>query len=347
MKKSLIALAVAGVVAAPAAMAEVTIYGQANVSFDVTDNSATTANKVQSNASRIGFMGSEDLGGGTSAVWQIESAANLDGSGAAGVASRGSFAGLSGESWGTLKLGGGGGLDSPAKNAISGMDIFGDTVAGAGGGLLAYTGGTDAVIYTSPSMGGFKIEAAVVAGAELAATSAQQKGSAYSIGLSYAPGALYLGLGYDNMKAGSAGTGSAGVPTLPTAGDTASITTLVAGYTMDALWGGLTYQRSTYNPTGGTSASVNSYMVSGKYSFGSDAVKLQYTKAGNPTGASNAGASQVAVGYDHGMSKNTTLYALYTKITNDSGAAYNGGVSNAIAAGADPSAWSLGMKHSF
>ncbi len=34
MKKSLIALAVAGVFAAPVAMAETTVYGQANVSYD-------------------------------------------------------------------------------------------------------------------------------------------------------------------------------------------------------------------------------------------------------------------------------------------------------------------------
>ena len=85
MKKSLIALAVAGVVAAPVAMAEVTIYGQANVSYDVVDNGTSTAgaagtstNKVSSNASRIGFKGTEDLGNGTSAIWQIESGANID-----------------------------------------------------------------------------------------------------------------------------------------------------------------------------------------------------------------------------------------------------------------------------
>ena len=74
MKKSLIALAVAGVFAAPAAMAaDTTIYGQANASFDGVDNGSggTTTNKVSSNASRLGVKGSEDIGGGNSAIWQF------------------------------------------------------------------------------------------------------------------------------------------------------------------------------------------------------------------------------------------------------------------------------------
>ena len=74
MNKSLIALAVAGVCATSAAMAEVSIYGQANVSYDVINNDGNRDSQgVASNGSRFGLKGSETLGSGLSAIWQIES----------------------------------------------------------------------------------------------------------------------------------------------------------------------------------------------------------------------------------------------------------------------------------
>lgn len=60
MKKSLIALAVAGVVSAPAfaATANVDVYGRMH--FAIEDTDATNVDMdVKTNASRIGFKGSE------------------------------------------------------------------------------------------------------------------------------------------------------------------------------------------------------------------------------------------------------------------------------------------------
>ena len=82
MKKTLIALAVAGVVAAPAAFAatsNVDVYGVMSFSVDRanTDDSTTFDDTDmvtgRDNVSRIGLKGSEDLGGGLSAIWQVES----------------------------------------------------------------------------------------------------------------------------------------------------------------------------------------------------------------------------------------------------------------------------------
>jgi len=59
------------------------------------------------------------------------------------------------------------------------------------------------------------------------------------------------------------------------------------------------------------------------------------------------------VGYDHSLSKRTTVYALYTKLSNKSAATYRLSSQSTSAAGtaavadADPSAWSIGMKHAF
>src|SRR6185312_10039404 len=91
MKKSIVALAVLAASAgtAYADSNNVTIYGVVDVAF-VSDKgiSAThTVNKIDSgenggfynkNGSRLGFKGSEDLGSGLSAIFDLEAGINVD-----------------------------------------------------------------------------------------------------------------------------------------------------------------------------------------------------------------------------------------------------------------------------
>ncbi|MEW6313079.1 MAG: porin [Pseudomonadota bacterium] len=379
MKKSLIALAVAGAFAAPA-MADsgnVTLYGQANVSYDMVDNGnitgtqGTRTNKVSSNASRIGLKGSEDLGGGLSAVWQVESTVDIDGDTGAGantntLGTRNTFAGLSGKDWGTLVLGR---HDTPYKLSTRNLDQFADTIAdnrslmGTGGGVGFDLRTPDTVAYISPNMGGFSAAVAYVAGAEAASLSTQTKGSAWSLAGMYEAGPLYATLAYQANDFGSAGTGLlAG-----TANTNEKAWKLGASYKMDAFEGDIVYEKTSDDlgaACGGAAGQDcfghRSWYLAGKYSFGSDAVKLAYTNAGNNNLAgnvvgagANTGAKQVSIGYDHSFSKRTGFYALYTKLSNDTNAA--NGLTTAGSTGgtavlgndADPSAWSFGLKHSF
>ena len=103
MKKKLVAVAVAGVLGAPLAAhaqtANVTLYGRLNLDFEVVNgatcdaasvpsgntpcgNPPSTKNprvsRVSSNSSRFGMRGSEALGGGLTAIFQIESSINGD-----------------------------------------------------------------------------------------------------------------------------------------------------------------------------------------------------------------------------------------------------------------------------
>src|SRR3970040_450275 len=85
MKKNLITLAVAStlataMVSAPAFAdtSNVTVYGFANLSYDLTNNGVVGANKVSSSQSRLGLKGSEDLGDGLSGIWQIEQGITID-----------------------------------------------------------------------------------------------------------------------------------------------------------------------------------------------------------------------------------------------------------------------------
>lgn len=113
MQKKLIALAVAGLVAAPAmAQSNVTIYGVADAYFGFGSDNNDDISAINSGGlagSRIGFKGSEDLGNGLKAVFTLEQGYKID-TGAASpsvgdsVFSRQAWVGLQG-SFGTVSLG--------------------------------------------------------------------------------------------------------------------------------------------------------------------------------------------------------------------------------------------------
>lgn len=365
MQKKIIALAIASALAAPAAFADagnVTVYGVASMSFDLTDNGVVRTNKVSSNQSRIGLKGSEDLGDGLSAVWQVEQQINIDNSttNANSFATRNSFLGLSSGSMGTFILGR---HDTPYKIATRSLDVFADSLADnrglmgttAGGGAFAGVHDTrlgDVVAYISPAMSGFTGAIAHVSGAETTATSAQVKGTAWSMAGLYGNGPINASLAYQVVDVGTAGTGTMGGFGGLAGNDKAKAWKLGGGYTMDAFTVNAAYEKTSNTIGGASAAGQNNWYLGGKYSFGTDAVKLAYTRAGDVQATSNTGAQQWALGYDHSMSKRTTLYALYTRLSNDTGASYgltsvSTGATPAAAAGQDPSAWSFGMKHTF
>lgn len=388
MKKSLIALAVISAFSAQAAMADTTVYGAANVSFDSINNggagktvpgtlNGARANAVSSNASNIGFKGAEDLGDGLSAVWQIEEAVNFVSNGTGTVSatgatnaanttgtnftSRNTFAGLSSTTVGTAIIGI---HDTPYKMATRGMDVFADTIADNRSIMGSYYGDlrlNNVAAYISPAMGGVTLAVATITGAELAGNNANSvnnaKGSALSAAALYGAGPLNASLAYQTVKVGAAGTGTLGLAGGPiAAGDKINNWKLGAGYTMDAFAVNAVYEKSSSSGLIGNMFERSAWYLSGKYSMtASDALKAAYTNAGNTNSVANTGVKQYSLGYDHSLSKHTAVYALYTKLSNDSAANYGLGNSDAnssvsSAAGSlnsAPSSFSLGMKHSF
>src|SRR5512133_2870572 len=124
MNKKLVALAVAGAFALPMAAqaqtANVTLYGRANMDMEFVNgrilapgvtqpttctnvNNCVTSNptvfRVSSNSSRFGLRGTESLGGGLNAIFQLENSVPWD-NGGGNIGGRGTFVGLQG-SWGT------------------------------------------------------------------------------------------------------------------------------------------------------------------------------------------------------------------------------------------------------
>src|SRR3569832_107193 len=85
MKKTLLLLAVLGAFTGTAsAQTNVTIFGFFVVGVFYRDNGADTNNKTwgvdsgQASGSRLGFRGTEDLGGGLAAIFTLESGVNVD-----------------------------------------------------------------------------------------------------------------------------------------------------------------------------------------------------------------------------------------------------------------------------
>jgi predicted porin len=133
-------------------------------------------------------------------------------------------------------------------------------------------------------------------------------------------------------------------------------TKLGLSYNQDKINVNFAYEKTSDN-RGALFANLyghNAYYLSGKYSLGNDAVKLAYTKAGQAGATVNTGVNQFSLGYDHALSKRTTLYAQYTKIRNDLAAGYAlsgvssvGGTTSSAGLGTSPSAFAFGMKHTF
>jgi predicted porin len=57
----------------------------------------------------------------------------------------------------------------------------------------------------------------------------------------------------------------------------------------------------------------------------------------------------IALGYEHSLSKRTTLKAVYSQIKNEAAANYDFGINSVgnIGVGADPKGFQVGVRHSF
>lgn len=137
MKKSLVALSIAALSTAAFAQSNVTVYGVADVSGQGTSlsrgngessNPSGTTFNLKSNDSSIGFKGTEALGNGNKALFQMESYVNVTG-GQQGVAvnngnlfggMKDSFVGLNGKG-GTVLAGY---LSTPYRTAVNSFEVF-------------------------------------------------------------------------------------------------------------------------------------------------------------------------------------------------------------------------------
>ncbi|HGG8373298.1 TPA: porin [Neisseria meningitidis] len=171
MRKKLTALVLSALPLA--AVADVSLYGEIkagvegnNIQLQLTEppSQGQTGNKVTKGKSRIrtkisdfgsfiGFRGSEDLGEGLKAVWQLEQDVSVAGGGASQWGNRESFIGLAGE-FGTLRAGRVANQFDDASQAINPWDSNND-VASQLGIFKRHDDMPVSVRYDSPEFSGF------------------------------------------------------------------------------------------------------------------------------------------------------------------------------------------------
>ena len=234
MNKKLVTLAVAAAMAAPAAaMADATLYGKLNVGISyadqdngfegwgLSDNQAVRPlvrlfpggpsfiTTPQGPANRIGVKGSEDLGNGLKAIYQIELGFSLSDSNNYATNSaasetmtmRNTFVGLAGN-WGTLLAGR---HDTPLKISTAPLDLFADTMADYNNTVgFQDIRADNAIAYISPSFSGFTFAAATHAGGGATFGGDQNMesdslGEAWSLAGIYKNGPWYASLAYESL----------------------------------------------------------------------------------------------------------------------------------------------------
>jgi predicted porin len=343
-----------------------------------------SATSMDSPNSRLGFKGSEDLGGGLSAIFQLEIGFSSD----TGVLSnentpfsRNTFVGLSG-AYGTVKLGN---MDTVYKELGDQMPFLGLT----SGNFMSTSSVLSKPTFTTNSASSFHLRRANsfyynsprIAGFtglfdwSPNETAGDASGGVYSTGVKYEQGPIYAALAYElhkDLYGGSFGTfggvGSAtGTATAPVAApglkskDQAVRATFQ--YTFSDGWkaevdvANLRYTESGQTAVGkfdsykhntwaiGVQKEIGALTLVGSTGMEGAGTCSLTGGVGCNTGGLNARMLNLGVGY--ALSKRTLLFAVYTRMSNDSSAVTTSWLNGKAANGQDQDIVAAGISHSF
>ncbi len=325
MSKKLIVLAVAAVFSAPAAMADVMVYGSIHMDIRANDEGNSTQNTtVNNNGSSLGFKGAEDLGNGLKAIFKYDMTySGLDSATAIGDAND-SYIGLTG-SFGTFLVGR---HNTPAKSAYyaSGNDHLGDSIIDLNEIGFTERRVSNAIAYVSPNFSGVRIAAAIVPGEQSGADDTTDENGlmdSYSLGVMYQGHGVKAGLGYESIGDQKTTTAANGTTTITNGNNNYDATTLHIGasYTfMSNYTVGVQYSNEdNYDHADGDERTT--FALAGKAQFGNNAIILNYgdTETESNTAANNAEATHMGIGFHHTMSKRTSAYVAYKNVDPDGG----------------------------
>ncbi|MYN16079.1 porin [Rugamonas sp. FT107W] len=358
MKKSLIAMAVLGAMSSAAfAQSNVTIYGIVDAGIVSERGGVANTTKVTSgvgSASRLGFKGTEDLGGGLSAVFVLESGVKVDtgeSDVAGSIANRQSYVGLKSTTAGQLTLGR---QYTPYYETLRDVaDPFALGYAGTAKNLFGVAGNntrnSNAIVYQSPSIEGFQGEVSYSVGEQAGDASAQRQLGTW---IGYSNGPLNVRVAYNARNNDTV------APKLST--DIGRNTLIAANYDFGVVKAFAAYSKdkgtnsaplaNTSNPFGYAVAPTatrdsNVALIGATAPIGPNGTLMASYTRKNDKEIANHDADQWAVGYSYALSKRTSTYVAFAKIKNKNGASYT--VGNNTEAGSGDKAFNLGMRHSF
>lgn len=339
MKHKVLAIALVSALPLVAhAQSSVTMYGMVDASIGVENNDApgessrTVVSSGTQSASRIGFRGTEDLGNGLKALFNIEAAVAVDtGATDSNMFQRRAVVGLQG-AFGTVTVGREYGPIAAVAGAsdILGQGFYGSNLAAFGTNKLTRRL-ANSVNYQSNALSGFTVRAAYGAG-ERNETDTLDTGDVAGVSLEYANAGLYIGAGYQNVER------------------------LASGEDKEYNFG-LGYKFGDFELRGGYMAADPEAGVKYEqknagvaYAFGANRVFLNYQQQELDTGAEG---KAVTLAYTYTLSKRTNVYASYAKLRNNGSAVFSltspaGSLAlPATAFGADPQVYNVGVRHSF
>jgi predicted porin len=362
MQKILFAAMLVGAGSASSAYAQsnVTIYGIVDAAYVRESGGAGgTVNKLTSGAaaaSRIGFRGTEDLGGGITALFQLENGFRVD-TGEVDVGgtifNRQAFVGLRSAEAGTLTLGR---QYTPWHQALTQIgDPFQTGTAGTSRNLFPDYGtnvrSSNTIMYTAPPYQGFTGDLAYSPGEQAGSNDA---GRQFGASIGYLSGPIAVRLAYNNRNFDVAP--APGVT--PLNRGIATNTLLVASYDFTVAkvhfaWGrdrGFNSSQlgNTGNPFGGVPPTASTHatdLLLGVTAPAGPGTFLASIMRKNDRSAFNQDANSWGIGYLYPLSKRTNLYAAYGSIDNKNGAGYT--VANNTEVGSGDRAFNLGVRHSF
>lgn len=373
MKKLLLALFLsAGIITAAQAQSSVTIYGILDVGYigkNMKGTPSTATNTLNSNqfgssaetSSRLGFRGTEDLGGGTSAFFTIETGLTPTSSTLSSFNNRQTFVGLAQKGVGNMAVGtqygpihkAVGATDPGQFNNVIGSVIY--PAAGTDGGQssadAAYTiRFANSLTATTERFKGFSINALYSLNNQNstqtgATTGGTVNNTAYGFGADYTLGKFYATVAYQSVKSINDTSATASISS-SFVGTNTTDNQLYAGATYDLnfvkLFAGYTDRKIQSNLNSGDELNRTAQQI-GARAFLTKKVE-GWASVGNGrynafgTNQATANFTAYQLGANYWMSKRTNLYAIAGS-TQTSSTSTTGSLSGNM--------YALGARHTF
>lgn len=275
-------------------LADVIVYGKANVALQHADENGDSKMELVSNSSRIGIKGSEDISEDLKVIYLFEYQTEVDDGDRNGRTfnQRNIYIGLQGKA-GTIM---GGMFDTPLKVAQEKVDVFNDLEGDLGAIFNGETRAKNIIQYVAPgSIGPFSASVAYIASEE----DGVDDGVSASVG--YAPENMYFGLAMDqDVQA-----------------EDLDIMRAVARITIQSVQLGAFYERVDNGIDDG-----DGYLVSALWNLNPVwALKAQYGKTDLKYDSAFETYAEdnesISIGADYRLSKSTTLYGFYTQVESE------------------------------
>lgn len=347
MQKKLIALAIAGLSGAAFAQSNVTVYGVADVYYaNIKATGFESVNQINSgglSGSRLGFKGVEALGNGLSAVFTLEYGLAVDANAgvgasevtaantvATGTQARQQFLGLTG-GFGTAVAGRlqttGYDFSNGGYNPVAGSALDPHNEVTAGTLITAASRANNAVAYISPNFSGltFAINHARLNETQIASGTANtDNNNATLASVTYENGPLKAGYVYSkNSDAGNVTT------------DFNKENALGISYDFKVVKLGAAWQdNKTKTVATATDVKNKSWLLSAAAPVGPGTLAFTYAK--QDLQATTLDEKAWTLAYLYPMSKRTTAYGGYEKVSD------HGNV-----AGASQKTFAVGLRHTF